>query len=70
MNFIESFNYGLNSKKFYHNENAFDDLDINESIFNAINKTITIYGQKKLKNKLYYCSSNVEFLESIANGVV
>lgn len=61
------FDIWFNYNKFIHNENAYHDLSINNDVFNAINLTITKYGNKKLKNKLMYCSSNIDYLQKISN---
>jgi DNA mismatch repair ATPase MutS len=54
------------NNNFYHNEEAYQDLSIGDEIFNTINKTITNVGSKKLKNRLLYCSTNVDYLEQLA----
>lgn len=50
----------------YHNNEAYQDLSINDDMFKALNKTITKIGSKKLHNRLKYCSSDVAQLEALA----
>lgn len=49
--------------KLYHYKNVYEDLKIENEIFNAIDRTITKFGKLKLKHKLAYCSSDPETLE-------
>lgn len=50
----------------FHNIEAYKDLSMDDSILKIIDKTITNIGSKKLKNRLQYCSVDVDFLEKIA----
>lgn len=50
----------------FHNNEAHQDLSIGDEIFKIIDKTITNIGSKKLRNRLRYCSANVDYLEELA----
>lgn len=54
------------NNKLFHNNEAYQDLSIDNEIFDIINKTITKIGSKKLRNRLQYCSTDVNYLEELA----
>jgi DNA mismatch repair ATPase MutS len=56
----------IQKKTLYHNNEAYHDLAINNDMFKVLDKTVTKIGSKKLRNRLKYCSSNVNYLENIA----
>jgi DNA mismatch repair ATPase MutS len=53
--------------KMHHHNNAYNDLNIEHSIFPLIDQTITRSGSRKLLNRLRYCQSDVESLEKMTN---
>lgn len=62
---FKSLNKGSN--KLVHNSNAYNDLQIEEDIFKIINKTVTGYGAKKLKNRLAYTYYDIDDLQEMTN---
>lgn len=52
-------------KRLRHNENAYNDLQFNDEIFNSVNHTITYFGKQKLKHRLSYCLNDVIYLEQM-----
>lgn len=51
----------------FHNKDAYNDLSLKDSIFKAVNQTRTRIGEKKLQNRLKYCSFDTKHLENICN---
>lgn len=54
------------SMKYFYNEEVYKDLSIGNEIFKRINNTVTAIGRKKLRNRLRYCSVDLEHLENLA----
>lgn len=51
--------------KLFHNQNAFEDLGIDQDIFTVIDRTITKFGKIKLHHRLAYCSADIGTLQNM-----
>lgn len=64
-NIFDNLNKGKN--KLIHNLNAYNDLQIEDKIFDSINMTITKFGAEKLKNRLSYTMYNYDDLKRMTD---
>jgi hypothetical protein len=57
----------MNTKqvKFIHNDSTYHDLSMNSDIFNSIDRTITIFGKKKMLHRLEYYCYDSEYLQDM-----
>jgi DNA mismatch repair ATPase MutS len=51
--------------KMRHNENAYNDLQFFDHIFNSVNHTVTCFGKQKLRHRMAYCMTDSVSLDQM-----